>query len=204
MRRRAVVALALAAPFAPGLAREAPLAGVPADGVLRFDVFRHGSRIGTHQMRFARQGAALEITTDVRLAVSFGPLTLFRYRHLARERWEDGRFSGLETTTDHNGTPHAVSARATASGVEIVADGNRIRAEAGAAPLTHWNRSVLLGPMFNPENGRILHVAASPSVDGGIRLSGDASLTDWYDPSLVWRALSAKAEDGSELGYRRV
>ena len=48
---------------------------------LEFDVLRDGGPLGHHIVSFKRDGDALTVETDVKLKVSFGPLTLFEYLH---------------------------------------------------------------------------------------------------------------------------
>ena len=195
--RRLLLAGGLAA--LPGLA----LAATPPSRRLAFHVLRNGARIGEHVMSFAGDPASPTVTTDVRMTVKLGPVPMFRYRHHAVERWTGGRFASLETTTDSNGKAERVSARRTDSGVIIETAKGRITGPAGVRPFTHWNPEVFTGPLFNPQEGKLLKVTARKVGAGQWSVRGEAEIDDWYDEASVWTALKGKLKDGSMLEYRR-
>jgi hypothetical protein len=227
MRRRTLLAGGIAAAVAGRvrIARADPVAGgpagVPASGRLAFDVIREGDRIGTHTMRFTQSGGQLTIETEVAMDVGVGPLKLFRYRHHAVERWQDGRFAALDTRTDDDGTPVWVQAVRQPDAVRILAArGSRtappLLLPAGSLPLTHWNIAVTRAPLFDPQDGVAAQervVACGPSAvacaDGSkvradrFDFTGKAALSDWYDAQSTWTALRATVKDGSILEYRR-
>jgi hypothetical protein len=199
---------------AAALMAQPALAAPPANGRLRFSVWRNGVRVGEHQMSFAREGALIRVTTDVDMAVKLGPVPVFRYSHEAREQWSDGAFQSLETSSSSNGKRQKVIARRQAGGVTIETLNGQSTVSAQAAPLTHWNSEALRRPMFNPQSGKLLKITASRAgrstlPDGsstGARwaLRGDAEIENWYDDAGVWTALRGKLEDKSVMEYRRV
>ncbi|CAN5816152.1 hypothetical protein BH11PSE1_BH11PSE1_14690 [soil metagenome] len=195
--RRLLLAGGLAA--LPGLT----LASTPPSRRLVFHVLRNGTRIGEHVMSFAGDPASPTVTTDVRMTVKLGPVPVFRYRHHAVERWTGGRFASLETTTDSNGKAERVSARRTDSGVTIETAKGRITGPPGVCPFTHWNPEVFAGPLFNPQEGKLLKVTARKVAAGQWSVRGEAEIDDWYDDAGVWTALTGKLKDGSMLEYRR-
>jgi len=209
--RRALLALGLATFAAPALA--AP----PRAGRLAFAVFRNGVEVGRHRMTFQGPADAPRVLTEVEMLVKLGPVPVFRYRHTADERWADGRFASLETRTDANGKVRRVAARRTPGGVVIEAGKSRIVAPAAAAPLTHWNAEILSGPLFNPQEGKLLRISAARRGPDTIRtaegdslratrwsLRGEAEIDNWYDEAGAWAALSGKLPDGSRMEYRRL
>lgn len=208
---------ALAAGFvlATGL-HPAEAAGRP--GLLRFEARRSGRRIGEQQTSFEGRGAGLFVRTVADFAVKLGPVTLYRYRHEALERWDGDRLAGLEARTNQNGRMLHVSAQAEAGDVRILAaSGADTRAPPTAAPFSHWNREFARRPLFNPQDGMLLHVVASaprPAMvqlaDGSamagvcIKFSGDAEIEDYYGQDGVWAGLVGRLKDGSTLEYRRL
>ena len=178
-------------------------AAVPASRRLAFTVHRNDTQIGEHLMTFAGDPASPVVTTEVSMAVKLGPVPVFRYRHHAVERWAAARFQALETSTQANGKSQTVSARATPAGVLIETARGRTVAPADAVPLTHWNRDVFAGPLFNPQEGRMLKVQVSRPAAGHVALRGEAEIDDYYDPDGVWRALRGRLKDGSAIEYRR-
>lgn len=191
--------------------RAAP--GLPPGRKLAFAVFRNGARVGDHLMTFAGEPGGLTISTQVVMTVKLGPVPVYRYSHRAVERWSGGRFASLETATNGNGKIQKVIARRTDGGVIIEAARNdRITAPASALPLTHWNAEALSGPLFNPQEGKMLKVAARrvgrETLNGVAAtrwsLTGETQIDDWYDANGAWLALRGKLPDGSTMEYRRL
>ncbi|HEX5378271.1 MAG TPA: DUF6134 family protein [Phenylobacterium sp.] len=202
LSRRRILAAGLAV-IAPGPA----LAALPPPRRLAFTVFRNGVKVGEHAMTFAGEAGSQVVTTEVQMRVKLGPVPVYRYVHQAVERWSAGRFSSLETATDANGKREKVEARRTATGVAIDTGGRRIAAPANALPFTHWNRDGFGGPLFNPQEGKLLRVVATRKASGsGTQWSvrGEAEIDDWYDEAGVWSALRGRLKDGSTMEYRRI
>lgn len=171
---------------------------------LAFAVLRNGAHIGEHRMTFSGDAVA----TEVQMAVKLGPVTVYRYRHQATERWSGGRFASLDTSTDSNGKAQKVTARRVGAGVIIETLRGRATLAPDAAPLTHWNPKVFEGPLFNPQDGKALKVTAVRKPGGRAAqlwsLRGDAEIDDWYDAESIWTALRGRLKDGSTLEYRRI
>lgn len=51
---------------------------VPEGDRLGFNIVRKGSRIGTHILTFKRDGRTLRVDVAADIAVSFGPIVVFR------------------------------------------------------------------------------------------------------------------------------
>ncbi|HEX3673839.1 MAG TPA: DUF6134 family protein [Rhizomicrobium sp.] len=190
----------------------------PPTGALSFRVSRNGSVIGTHALKFATVGDALTVTVAVELAVSFGPIRLFHYKHDTIERWNAGRFDSLDSKTDYDGEPGFATVRRDAAG--LIVEGSkapRYTAPVGTLAATHWNRAELAGPMVNPENGLLLTPRISDKGMSSVALASGASIPArqydwrgkddldlWYDEKNVWAGLTAVAGDGSKLVYERL
>ena len=209
-RRLLLAAGALAAVPAPLLA--AP----PASRRLAFAVLRNGERIGEHRMTFSGDATSPTVSTEVDMTVKLGGVTVYRYRHTAREVWADGRFESLESVTDATAGDRKVSARRTPSGVLIRTGRREVLAPAGTSPLTHWNPRVLTGRLFNPQEGDLVRITAAPkgvrpviladgrSVEAQVwSLRGEAEIDNWYDRAGVWTGLKGRLKDGSVIEYRR-
>jgi hypothetical protein len=213
-RRAAVLGSFALAP----LLRPFPAYGNAGEDRIGFEILRHGSVIGSHQVVFERSGGMVRAHIDCTMHVGFGPLVFFRYRHQGVEVWQDGVFQSLDTSTDNNGHPLRVTARRTAHGIDIrTADGTARLAPAGALPLTHWNVACMRAPLFNPQDGTLIHETATCAGPDTVALAdgrrvaatrydlkGAAPIDDWYDAGGAWTALRAEVKDGSVLQYRRV
>jgi hypothetical protein len=199
------------------LAAPAPLlAAPPPTRRLVFAVLRNGERIGEHRMTFAGDAASPTVSTEVDMTVKLGGVTVYRYRHTAREVWTEGRFESLESVTDATAGDRKVSARRTPSGVLIRTGRREVLAPAGTSPLTHWNSKVLTGRLFNPQEGDLVRITAAPkgvrpvvladgrSVEAQVwSLRGEAEIDNWYDRAGVWTGLKGRLKDGSVIEYRR-
>ncbi|WP_158746895.1 DUF6134 family protein [Acidisphaera sp. L21] len=214
--RRAAVLAGLAAGL-PWAARAAN-PPVPPNGRIAFEAFRNDSRIGTHTLSFSSNGDELSVRIEVRFAVGFGPLTLYRYTLLGTERWSGGRFVALDTDTNDDGTQHKVTVRRVGSGLQVRSSGmpdSLLPAE--TLPLTHWAVAAMSAPLFNPQDGvpipgevtktgpeMVKFLDGSGVEANGYRLNGKLALQDWYDDAQHWVKLRAKAKDGSDVDYRLV
>lgn len=196
-----------------------PAQALPAaERSVAFQVWRNGARIGDHAVTFSATGDRLVAAITARMRVKLGPVPLFSYAHEATETWEGGRFASLVSRSVSNGKVETVDARR--EGAELViarAAGAPLSASAAYRPLTHWNREVLEGPLFNPQTGALIRCNVKPLGPGTVRyadgravsasgfaITGDAVITDWYDDAGSWAALKARAPDGSTIEYRRV
>lgn len=195
------------------------LASIPAPQgrKLAFRVFREEKDIGTHEVSFSRQGDSWTVEIAIDLAVSFGPVPLYRYRHRAREVWASGQFASVEADTNDNGTTLRV--RAERSGTAVMVSSTQsgdYAAPSMALPSTHWNRRMLDVPFINTQTGELLRSAVSPLGTGqvetasGMRIPvrrfeirGPILLETWYDEGATWAGLRFKGRDGSQITYRR-
>ncbi len=190
------------------------LATAPPGGRLRFAVWRNGERIGDHEMTFVTGGGLTTVSCEAAMKFKIGPIGV-TYSHTAKELWKGDDFQSVETASLTNGKRESVSARRTAAGVVIQAGSTSKTVAAETAPLSHWNSAVLNGPLFNPQNGKLLKVTASRGapvlpadspLPSGARwsLRGGADIDDWYDANGVWSALRGRLPDRSIMEYRRV
>jgi hypothetical protein len=212
MKRRGLI-LAAAAWSVAGTARAADQPGRPQSGRLAFKAFRNGNPLGSHVLDFTSNGTALTVSIAVDYAVSFGPVTVFRYKLRAVEQWAGDRLEQVRSQVDNDG--HAAFMNADRDGDSLLVDGSKsgkYRAPAGAIAASHWNRREVEGPMINPENGELLtfSVAESQSTlpsgaafGHGLHyaLTGPSTIDLWYGGDDIWTALRAVAPDGSIITY---
>jgi hypothetical protein len=183
----------------------APRPVLAAPGKLTFAVFRNGTKVGQHEMVISGDEANLTATADVAMNIKAGPITLFKYRHRAVERWKGGAFAAIETWTEQTGKkPIHVVAQAGGGAVTITGPAGVLKGPADAAPLTHWNPVAFTRPMFNQQEGKFLKVKATKMAPNHWAVRGEAEIDDFYDSAGQWLALKGKLEDGSTLEYKRI
>lgn len=215
----AVLTLAVPA-LSPGALASGADAAAPATSpgpALSFRVERGKDPIGTHTVSFTRKGDELHVAVDIELAVSFGPITVFRYEHHNRETWREGKLVALETRTNDDGTKYTVSAKATGKGLEVTSSANgTFIAPAGIIPTSYWNpATVNQSELLDTQKGRILKVEIKPGakdkaeVDGKTipvreyEMTGDLKLKLWYSPKMEWLNVIFRAR-GEDVDYRVV
>lgn len=186
---------------------------VPATRRLAFRVMRNGGSIGQHVVTFGGEESRLTVQVAVDLAVGLGPITFYRYRHRATERWEDGRVVAFQAETNDDGTVSTIAMRPDGDALAVESSqAGRYRAPRGALPATHWNRRMLDGPFINTQTGAVMRPAVrragpeplpwQPQRQGERSvLSGDVDLETWYDATPVWLGLRFRGTDGSSIHY---
>jgi hypothetical protein len=212
-RRPFLAGLALA----PGVLMAAPLtAAIPGSGRLAFRVLRNDSEIGTHTLAFTAEGEVVRVEIAIELAVRVLGIALYRYSHRNTERWTGERLLLIDSTTDRNGRPYRVQARATREGIEVDGtEGGRYVAPADAASTSYWHARFLRAQKIDTQGGRLLGTTIEELGEEAIpiggrdtparrfRVSGDLTLDIWYDRAGVWSGLLFAGEDGSAIRYVR-
>jgi Family of unknown function (DUF6134) len=194
--------------------RAAAALPIPNGNRLAFNVVRGSTTIGTHILTFHPDGDRLTVAIAVDIAVSFGPIVLFRYRHRAEERWAGGQVQSLDAETNNDGTKLETHMRRQNDALVVASTGHRTyTAPPDALPATHWNRAMLNGPFINTQNGELMHPTVTPLgaaiISGcrheawGFALRGDADLDTWYDGVQRWVGLRFNGSDGSEIRYEQ-
>lgn len=210
--RRDVVAGGLCACAA---ARAAAALPIPPSNALTFAIIRGDRRIGTHSVTFEPDGDKLTVRVAADIVVKFGPIALFRYHHRATEIWEGGVVVSVESKTNNDGKP--AKTRMWRESGSLMVEGSsqrRYAAPPDASPATHWNRSMLDGPLIETEGGRLLRpkitplgtapIPGYPKPAAGFALRGDADLDTWYDTSPRWVGLRFTGKDGTEVRFEAV
>lgn len=212
LTRRAALG-GLAALTVPGmLARPARA----SRGHLLFSVERGGEIIGDHRLTFAAEGPDLLVDIAIRLEVTFASIPVFRYEHANREHWRNGRLIALDSRTDDDGTPYAVSARAVADGLAVGGSEGRLLLDAGILTTAYWHpRTVQVPHLLDTQRGRmltlenrflgrdLLKVGGEPLQAARYRVDGDLDMTLWYGPERQWCGLAFDAR-GEEVRYHVV
>jgi hypothetical protein len=217
-RRDCLASGATAAFLAPatGLAAASAALPVPPSGQLGFRLLRNGERIGSHTLVFTPKADILTVTVAIDILVKLGPIPVYRYRHRATERWQDGSFIGIESQTDKDGT--ALRMRAERTGDGMVVEGSqtaRYIAPPQTYPTTYWNKVMLQDRLINSEDGRLFTVTPRPLGEEDVRqagnairarhyrIDGDLMLDLWYDTMGQWAHL-VFIKDGATIVYEKL
>jgi hypothetical protein len=186
----------------------------PGDGDrLVFDVFRDGSKFGTHTVSFSQAGDTLTVDSDIELKVAIGPLTLFHYVHDATERYSAGRLVSIAARTKRDGKWKQLTASAAEGGLNVVGAAFEGLLRGLVIPSTHWNVAQMKQPaMLSTETGAMLPMTVT---DMGIErvktgegtlearrylVKSDITASFWYDAAGRWVKCAFEAE-GSQVDY---
>lgn len=214
----ALISWALPAPaqqrVAMRTAAPAFIASVPDTNRIAFRVVRDEVDIGSHELTFRRDGERLDVDISIDLKVTFLGVALYRYSHRARETWQDGRLTALETATDDNGTPYKIAGRAGEAGFIVSVGGKETVFPADAFPSSHWNRAWLDGrPLINTQKGEKIAFTVADrgeetvtTASGSLparrfAITGDLRKDIWFDAAGRWVKTRFDAPDGSSIFY---
>ena len=195
---------------------------IPENGVIEFNVYRKGDRIGTHTLTFTKENDQLTVNVDVNFKVRFLFVTVYRYEHEAQEIWRGGQLESFTSETVQNGKEWFVNARWNAEQMVVEAkEGTRVLDEF-LFPTSYWNVASLNTPRwFNTQFGSPIDVTVLPMgaemVDAAgqqveaTRYNISAMIEEtqkpvdvWYDSNGELMKLQFAAEDGSLIEYKRV
>jgi len=208
----------LALPFLATTQAFAAPSGVPASGQVGFKVYRKGSPIGEHRLKFDQDGDSLTVTTDVHILVKLGPVPVYHFTQHVVERWRGDRFMSLDSTASTQTSHDKVTVRRTADGIHVEPSGDDPYTVPEIYPLTHWNPRVYQsGVLFNPKDGKAQKVALAARTDDTVKLNdgssihatryavtGDSVMDEYYDAQGVWSGMHSRVQDGSYVDYRRL
>lgn len=194
-----------------------PVAGRAAGEQVAFRVLREGRDIGSYVVGLTRSGEALEVSIAVDIAVTLGPITLYRHTLRGSESWRGGRLMAAESETVSGGRARWMRARREAGVLWVEGYKTpRYAAPEGSVVASHWNRAEIGAPMIDLEDGSLLSYVVTPKGETVIEargrrvratrfsLSGPGEMDIWFDQSDMLAALRMTAEDGSEITYKPV
>lgn len=196
-----------------------------AGGLWQFEVTLDGKPVGEHRFEvLPGEGAdAWSVHSEARYRVTLLGIPVYRYAHLALERWQGGCLRQLNARTDDNGQPLTVRAEAEGEGLRIQTQAGKDEDKAGASTTAgclmsyaYWRPDLVRqSRLLNPQTGRVEAVRFAPAgtqtlpVDGkpqparGWQLSvAGSTVVVWYLPSGRWVGLDATVAGDRQLRYR--
>jgi hypothetical protein len=195
MSRRAAIVIVGGGMVGVGLA---PVAvAVPAD--LTFDVFRKGSHIGTHAIRFDQGDGTLKVTSRLDLAVKVAFITAYRYEQTGQDEWQDDVLVRTRIETNDDGRDTLVVAEARDGQLAVEGPTGTYTTALGAmTDLSFWNEAITRGqPVIDSQTAELIKIQVQPGTRERIVVRGrdvearrfamgatkGRSGTVWYDES---------------------
>lgn len=218
--RRTVMCLSLGL-AALCVAWAAPAMIVPAGDAINFSVFRkNDSPMGSHTVRFTREGDTLIMEKEIRLEVTLAFITAYRYEHSNREVWKDGRLIAIDTKTDDDGDQYWLRGRATDEGFLVEGTRGTVLAPADIIPTSYWNiattkatqlldtqRGLIMDVRIEDKGEEMVETATGPlqarhhTINILSNLPGSTDKIElWYDAAGAWVALGFQAK-GQPVNY---
>lgn len=185
-----------------------------------FEVRLDGKPIGSHRFTLRQQGEEQVLSTRADFEVRFLGLVVYRYQHEATERWRGDCLHRMEASTQDDGKPSRVVARAEAEGLRVEVQGKPPAPSISGCVMSfaYWHpalRARAPSQLLNSQNGRLETVQLTRLPDAGVevrgatqsaqrwRLSGvDSPIELSYSPSGDWLALDSQVRGGRMLQYR--
>jgi hypothetical protein len=189
------------------LAYEAPTRDID------FKVFRNGSEIGHHRVKFTQDGERTVADVDIELSVTFASIRVFHYKHVSREIWEDGRLVSINSKTDNDGDPMELTLARSDNSVNIQGTEFTGQASGTLVPSSYWFKDTInQTQIIDTQNGRVFPVeirevgqetieaAGQPTVATRYSLREQIEMNLWYDDQGNWVKTSFDS-DGSTIEY---
>lgn len=181
---------------------------------IHFDVYRNGTRVGFHRVRFQAGDKGLAVEAQFQIQVTFLGITVYRYRYDSSALWTDGSLSAIRTTVDDDGAVLEVQARRIGRHFYVAAGDTAYETSAPLFPTNHWNAGVLgQNRVLNTLTGQVnnVHIAASgpdrvetergPVAATHYAYTGDLQTDVWYDAAGRWVKMRFRGRDGSLIDY---
>jgi len=186
-------------------------------GNYRFDVYYNGKRIGEHEFRVSRDEQEVRVQSRAQFLFKLLFVPVYRYEHVAQERWVSGCLQTLAATTNDNGEHFEVRMQSDRDGTVL----NRLAPSEATvavndpcpASYAYWDPELLRRSEFiNAQTGEVM---AGRLIDHGVEerdgvparrltLQADAAgvIQLWYRASdSRWIGLET-VRDGGTLVYR--
>jgi len=167
-------------------------ASLPKSANFKFDVMRKGKDIGEHRFNFSSSAKAytVNVSTDIVVKVRLIKLTEYSFQYSSVEIWKNGKLQKLSSTTNDDGTPHALNSGHSAS-----------------LPASLWNVDIVRSKkLLNTIDGTIMSVRGAdlgsemvPTKSSKVlahhyRLSAGLARDLWYDANDELEKLREIAE----------
>ena len=110
---------------------------------LEYELFRNNKSIGFHKYKFERKGSNLTINNEVSFNITKLGVNLYRYYAKGVEKYEDGIFSGFNSTTNQNKKEKYVNITIDPTDKDLIIDGSSFKGKV--------NKDLIIGTWWNHE-----------------------------------------------------
>lgn len=184
-------------------------------GEWRFRVLLDDTEIGYHHFRLLGQGPEQQLESEARYNVQFLYITVYRYAHDSRERWQGNCLRQVDANTQDNGKALAVHGAQDGNRFVVSGAGNQEDLPACVMTFAYWNPSLLgQSRLLNVQTGEYLNVQVRTLGEESIAVRGatqralryaletrDFRIDLWYSPDKEWLALESRTDGGRKIRY---
>ena len=110
---------------------------------LEYELFRNNKPIGFHKYNFERNGSNLTINNEVSFKITKLGINLYNYYAKGVEKYEDGIFSGFNSTTNQNKKEKYVNITIDPTDKNLIIDGSSFKGKV--------DRDLIIGTWWNHE-----------------------------------------------------
>lgn len=177
-------ALRLGAAAAAAAAAAASVATSPAIAQSwDFEVRLDGKPIGSHRFVVDGPADARTVSSNARFDVRLLGITVFRYRHEARELWRGDCLREIRSTTDDDGKPVQVDRRLETATAAPASATTATTAGAAACLMSYayWHPALIQQQrLLNPQTGDVDEISVDRLPDASLTVGGrDVDASRW-------------------------
>ena len=112
---------------------------------LEYELFRNNKPIGFHKYDFERNGSNLTINNEVSFKITKLGIDLYKYYAKGVEKYEDGIFSGFNSTTNQNKKEKYVNITIDPTDKDLIIDGSSFKGKVDKDLIigTWWNHEIV-------------------------------------------------------------
>ena len=112
---------------------------------LEYELFRNNKSIGFHKYNFERNGSNLIINNEVSFKITKLGVDLYKYYAKGVEKYENGIFSGFNSTTDQNKKKKYVNITIDPTDKDLIIDGSSFKGKVDKDLIigTWWNHEIV-------------------------------------------------------------
>lgn len=185
----------------------------------RFRVLLDDKEIGFHHFTLDEKNGERRLTSQAEFEVKLLFVKLFEYQHRNEEVWRGDCLTSIDSETDSNGEPFAVSGQLRDDRFTLQGAQGIVELPACVMTFAYWNPDFLTQKrLLNSQNGEFLEVQITPAEPDRLDIggeprnayryrlrAGDMDLLLWYsEQSNDWLALETEAKGGRKLRYERL
>jgi hypothetical protein len=186
-----------------------------SDQEWRFRVYLDDKAIGYHDFYLDDRGETRVLRSYAEFEYRLMFVKLYDYVHSNNEVWQGDCLARIESSTDANGKPFAVSGVAQDEGFVVQGNHGVAKLPGCVMSFAYWNPEFLKASrLLNTQNGDYLDVVVSDpvredlEVQGQLRpsyrynlVAGPLNIDLWYSENQQWLGLSTQASGGRTLRY---